>query len=145
MTATLADGSATEATAKQVLPSPALENALRLFDAARAEQRRVNKKVTDMQDDLVELLEADHDGSVLIDDGSYHKHFTVVRAHDEINVLDEKLVLSVGRKLRMLKRFTRTVIDWAAVRAAIDSGLFPELAGAVKTEQKPKRPYVKIS
>lgn len=140
--ATLADGSATEATAT---PSQELENALRLFDAARAEQRRVNKKVSDMQDDLVKLLDADFNGTVLIDDGSYHKHFTVVRAHDEINVLDEKLVLRVGRKLRMLKRFTRTVIDWAAVRAAIDSGLFPELAGAVKTEQKPKKAYIKIS
>lgn len=140
--ATLADGSATEATAT---PSQELENALRLFDAARDEQRRVNQKVADMQKDLVTLLEADFAGTVLIDDGSYHKHFTVVRAHDEVNVFDEKLVLRVGRKLRMLKRFTRTVVDWTAVRAAVDSGLFPELAGAVTVEQKPKKPYIKIS
>lgn len=138
--ATLADGSATEATAVNHL-----ENALRLFDAAREEQRRVNKRVSDQQTELVGLLEGFYGGTVTVDDGSYRKIFTVVRAHTESVTHNEKLVMSVGRKLRMLKRFTKTVVDWAAVRAAVDSGLFPELAGAVTVERKEKDPYIKIS
>lgn len=149
-TATDAEGTATVATAPKSTVPPfdaekALSQSLVLFAHARQQLAEQTEKVARMQGELIDLLEASHDGSLRVVDGNFRKIFTVVRPNEEIVHRNEKLAIKVARRYNLYRQLTKTVVNWDAVRALIDSGVFPQLAEAITVEQKPKRPYIKIS
>lgn len=107
---------------------------------------RLRKQIKTMQDvhdrkqlELIELLEADFDGSFRPRPTS--AVFTVVRAVRK--VIDQDKALDMLKRRRLFKSVTKVVVDHEKYLALVRTGVLPELSTAITEHEN--APFIKIS